>query len=122
MERDRAGRVDLVMIGSSTGGPNALATLWAQLPKDLPVPVIITQHMPPMFTTLFAERLTQVGTIPVTEGVDGAALQAGHAVLAPGDHHLVLDPNTPDRTGPDHPGTRRSTRAGQRSTRCSRAP
>lgn len=91
----RGGKVDLLMIGSSTGGPNALATLWASLPKDLPVPVIITQHMPPMFTTLFADRLSKIGTVPVVEGTEGVTLKAGHAVLAPGDHHLVLDPNAP---------------------------
>jgi two-component system chemotaxis response regulator CheB len=87
----RSGRVDLVMIGSSTGGPNALATLWADLPRDLGAPVIITQHMPPMFTTLFAERLTKIGTVPVFEGVDGMSVKPGHAYLAPGDHHMVLE-------------------------------
>lgn len=91
----RGGRVDLLLIGSSTGGPNALATIWALLPKDLPVPVLMTQHMPPMFTTLFAERLTKIGTVPVAEGADGMVLKPGHAILAPGDHHLVLDPNVP---------------------------
>lgn len=91
----RSGRIDLVMIGSSTGGPNALATVWAQLPRDFPVPIIITQHMPPMFTTLFSERLTKLGTVPVAEASDGMVLKPGHAFLAPGDHHLVLDSHAP---------------------------
>jgi two-component system chemotaxis response regulator CheB len=91
----RSGRVDLLVIGSSTGGPNALATVFAQLPKDLGVPILITQHMPPMFTTLFAERLTKINTIPVTEATDGLILKPNQAFLAPGDHHLVLDPNAP---------------------------
>jgi len=92
----RSTKIDLVMIGSSTGGPNALATIWAHLPRDFPVPIIITQHMPPMFTTLFAERLTKMGTIPVSEATDGMVLKPGAAFLAPGDHHLVLDANAPN--------------------------
>src|SRR5262249_52979863 len=51
-------RIEVVAVGTSTGGPNALADLFAGLPADLPVPVVIVQHMPPMFTRLLAERLS----------------------------------------------------------------
>ncbi len=91
----RSGRVEAVLIGCSTGGPNALAAIWARLPRDLPVPVLITQHMPPTFTTLFAERLSKIGTLPVVEATDGTMLRPGAAVVAPGDHHLALDPHAP---------------------------
>jgi two-component system, chemotaxis family, protein-glutamate methylesterase/glutaminase len=50
-------RIDVVAIGTSTGGPNALSALIPQLPADFPVPIVIVQHMPPLFTRLLAERL-----------------------------------------------------------------
>lgn len=84
-------RVEVVVIGSSTGGPNALAALWPHLPADLPVPVLIVQHMPPMFTRLLAERLSRSGTMPVHEATDGESLVRGHAYIAPGDHHMVIE-------------------------------
>jgi two-component system chemotaxis response regulator CheB len=84
-------RVEVVVIGSSTGGPNALAALWPHLPAELPVPVLIVQHMPPMFTRLLAERLSRSGPMPVHEAVDGEVLVRGHAYIAPGDHHMVIE-------------------------------
>lgn len=84
-------RVEVVVIGSSTGGPNALAALWPHLPADLPVPVLIVQHMPPMFTRLLAERLSRSGPMPVHEATDGENLVRGHAYIAPGDHHMVIE-------------------------------
>lgn len=83
-------RVDIVAIGVSTGGPNALAELLPQLPADFPVPVVIVQHMPPLFTKLLAERLAAKSAIQVKEGVAGAFLQPGHAWVAPGDFHMVV--------------------------------
>jgi two-component system chemotaxis response regulator CheB len=80
----------LVVIGVSTGGPNALAAIWSQLPK-LRVPVLICQHMPPVFTAMLAQRLDAAGTVPVSEGVDGAELEPGRAWLAPGNHHMVVE-------------------------------
>jgi two-component system, chemotaxis family, protein-glutamate methylesterase/glutaminase len=84
------GRIEVVAIGVSTGGPNALAALFAALPGDLPVPIVVVQHMPPVFTRLLAERLTTRTPVHVHEATDGMVLEPGHGYLAPGDHHMVL--------------------------------
>ncbi|BBD61311.1 protein-glutamate methylesterase CheB [Nostoc sp. HK-01] len=81
---------DVVAIGVSTGGPNALATLLSEIPADFSVPILIVQHMPPMFTKLLAERLSSKCQIPVEEAVAGVPLKAGKAWLAPGDFHLIV--------------------------------
>jgi two-component system chemotaxis response regulator CheB len=86
----RIGRIEAVVIGVSTGGPNALADIFQTLPADLPVPVMIVQHMPPMFTRLLAERLTATSKLPVREAVSGAALRIGQALIAPGDFHMTV--------------------------------
>ncbi len=65
----RSGRVDIVAIGVSTGGPTALAKLIPTLPAPLPVPMVIVQHMPPMFTKILAERLDAKSALRVMEGV-----------------------------------------------------
>ena len=84
------GAVQVLAIGSSTGGPNALAEIFARLPADFSVPIVIVQHMPPMFTRLLAERLSAQFPIPVHEGSSGSLLQPGHAWIAPGDHHMIV--------------------------------
>jgi two-component system, chemotaxis family, protein-glutamate methylesterase/glutaminase len=86
----RPGQVDVVAIGTSTGGPNALAELFGQLPSGFPVPLVIVQHMPPMFTRLLSERLTAKSTVRVEEGSSGGLLQPGHAWIAPGDYHMIV--------------------------------
>jgi two-component system chemotaxis response regulator CheB len=83
-------RVDVVAIGVSTGGPNALAVLLRELPANLSVPILIVQHMPPMFTKLLAERLSSKCQIRVNEAVPGVVLEPGQAWIAPGDFHLVV--------------------------------
>jgi two-component system chemotaxis response regulator CheB len=83
-------RVEAVVIGVSTGGPNALAEVTAGLPRDLPVPVLVVQHMPPMFTKLLAERLDARSPLRVGEAGGGEAPVPGTVWLAPGDHHLVV--------------------------------
>lgn len=93
-ERDR--RIDLVAIAASTGGPNALTELFTTLPADFPVPILIVQHMPPMFTRLLAERLSAKSAIRVEEGRTGESLRPGQAWIAPGDYHMLL---TRDSTG-----------------------
>jgi two-component system chemotaxis response regulator CheB len=85
-----AGRVDVVAVAASTGGPNALADLFAGLPADFPVPVLVVQHMPPMFTRLLAERLAARHTMRVEEGRAGEVLRPGHAWVAPGDNHMAV--------------------------------
>jgi two-component system chemotaxis response regulator CheB len=87
--RAKAG-IDIVALGCSTGGPNALSQLFAQLRPSLPVPIVITQHMPPVFTRLLAERLTASTPFTVHEARNGDVLVPGQAWLAPGDHHLCL--------------------------------
>jgi len=81
-------RIDAVAIGVSTGGPNALGRIIPELPRDFPVPVLIVQHMPPLFTTLLAQRLAQTSRIEVVEGVAGEPLRPGRVWIAPGDHHM----------------------------------
>jgi two-component system chemotaxis response regulator CheB len=83
-------RIDLLAIGASTGGPNALAELFLGLPPDFPVPILIVQHMPPMFTRLLAERLSKNSEIPTVEATAGVALTPGKAWIAPGDYHLEV--------------------------------
>jgi two-component system chemotaxis response regulator CheB len=80
----------VLVIGSSTGGPEALARVLPQLPANLPVPVLLTQHMPPVFTTQFAQRLDRLSALRVVEATDGAPLLPGTVHLAPGDRHLVV--------------------------------
>ena len=84
------GPVDIIAIGASTGGPDALALILAQLPADFPVPVVVVQHMPPLFTRLFAQRLHSAGQVVVREAKDGDVVEAGTVLIAPGDFHLSL--------------------------------
>jgi two-component system chemotaxis response regulator CheB len=90
VRRGPQGRVDIIAIGSSTGGPDALTKVLTGLPTDLPVPVVVTQHMPPVFTRMFAERLDRSTQLTVVEAADGMAVVAGTVYIAPGDRHLVL--------------------------------
>ena len=83
-------RIELVAIGTSTGGPNALAEVLPRIPKDFPVPLVVVQHMPPIFTRLLADRLAGRSAIPVEEGSDGALLSPGHAWIAPGNFHMTV--------------------------------
>jgi two-component system chemotaxis response regulator CheB len=83
-------RIDIVAIGTSTGGPNALAEVLPRIPADFPVPVVIVQHMPPIFTRLLAARLAGRSTIIVEEGRSGVNLTAGHAWIAPGNFHMTV--------------------------------
>jgi len=86
-----AQRVDILAIGTSTGGPNALADLLPGIPRDFPIPIVIVQHMPPLFTRLLAERLDKQCAIRIHEGAPGRTLDPGHAWIAPGDHHMVVE-------------------------------
>src|SRR5580658_10467401 len=102
-------RIEIVAIGTSTGGPNALAEVLPRIPDDFPVPIVVVQHMPPIFTRLLAERLASHSVIPVEEGSAGVVLSPGRAWIAPGDFHmrvtraaagcrLNLDQGTPENS------------------------
>jgi len=88
----RAGnqRIDILAIGVSTGGPNALAEVIPRLPEDFPVPVVVVQHMPPLFTRLLAERLNSRSPLSVQEAEAGKALERGQVWIAPGDYHMAV--------------------------------
>jgi two-component system, chemotaxis family, protein-glutamate methylesterase/glutaminase len=83
-------RIEIVAIGTSTGGPNALAAVLPGLARDFPVPIVIVQHMPPIFTRMLAERLASRSAISVREAVEGAVLAPGVAWIAPGDFHMKV--------------------------------
>jgi two-component system chemotaxis response regulator CheB len=83
--------VEVVAIGASTGGPNALATLLTQLPAEFPAPIVIVQHMLATFTRHFAVRLAAQCRIKIVEANAGDLLIAGHAYIARGDHHLLVE-------------------------------
>jgi two-component system, chemotaxis family, protein-glutamate methylesterase/glutaminase len=83
-------RIEMVSIGTSTGGPNALAEVLLQIPKNFPVPIVLVQHMPPIFTRLLADRLAAHCEIPVHEASAGVIVSPGHAWIAPGNYHMRL--------------------------------
>lgn len=87
----------LVVIGSSTGGPAALQQILTQLPANFPYPILLVQHMPKTFTSVFASRLDQQCNISVKEAEDGDQLIPGRALLAPGGHQMIIDPRGQDR-------------------------
>ncbi|QJW98026.1 protein-glutamate methylesterase/protein-glutamine glutaminase [Frigoriglobus tundricola] len=95
LPRAGRGRVEVVVIGVSTGGPNALAHVLPELPADFPVPVLIVQHMPPVFTNLLAERLGKASRIPIKEAAGGERLAPRRGWLAPGGYHLEIAPAPP---------------------------
>lgn len=82
------GRVDVIAVAASTGGPNALTDLFGALSADLPVPVVVVQHMPPTFTRLLADRLNARGPLRVYEGRAGEVPGPGTVWIAPGDFHM----------------------------------
>ncbi|WP_027857820.1 protein-glutamate methylesterase/protein-glutamine glutaminase [Marinobacterium jannaschii] len=82
---------DLMVIGSSTGGPAALQQILTQLPANFPYPILLVQHMPGTFTSVFAQRLNQQCAIEVREARDGDQIKPGLALLAPGGHQMILD-------------------------------
>jgi len=83
-------RIDIVAIGSSTGGPNALQAVLSKIPADFPVPIVIVQHMPPVFTKHLADRLHQLTSLTVVEAKRGDTIFPGGVWIAPGDYHMTL--------------------------------
>ena len=81
-------RPKVLAIGVSTGGPSALASILPSLPSGFPLPVLLVQHMPPMFTRLLAERLNATCQLKVIEAVESEPVTAGKILIAPGDYHM----------------------------------
>jgi two-component system chemotaxis response regulator CheB len=83
-------RPQVIALASATGGPNALADVIPRLPKDLPVPVLVVQHMPAIFTRCLAERLAERSALRVIEVQGNEPLEAGTVYIAQGGFHLEL--------------------------------
>lgn len=89
--RGLKGKVKILVIGASTGGPVALSEVIQKLPASFPLPVVIIQHMPENFTRAFAERLDKLCAVRVAEANDGVMLQPGQVLVAPGGKQLIFD-------------------------------
>lgn len=89
--RSATSRIDLVAIATSTGGPNALGEVVPKLPPDFPVPIVIVQHMPAMFTKLLSARLNTLSELKVEEAREGEKLEKGQVWIAPGDYHMIVN-------------------------------
>lgn len=81
----------VVVIGSSTGGPNALQDVLKSLPRDFALPIFIVQHMPPLFTPMLAKHLERDGGRPCAEAQDGQPIERGHTYIAPGGFHVAVE-------------------------------
>ena len=82
--------VDVVVMAASTGGPNALAEILPAVGGPLRVPILVVQHMPPVFTMILAQRLDRAAAVPVAEAQPGEPVVPGRVYLAPGGHHLAV--------------------------------
>jgi two-component system chemotaxis response regulator CheB len=85
------GAYELVSVGTSTGGPVALKAMLSRLPGDFPLPIVVVQHMPPVFTKAFADRLDSCCTLSVKEAEDGDPVLPGSVLIAPGDFHMSVE-------------------------------
>ncbi|MGF1630221.1 MAG: chemotaxis response regulator protein-glutamate methylesterase [Kiloniellaceae bacterium] len=81
----------IIAIGSSTGGPQALLEVLRDMAASVKLPILITQHMPPTFTTLLAEHIERATGVRCAEGKDGEVITAGRIYLAPGSYHMVVE-------------------------------
>lgn len=88
---------DILAVGSSTGGPQALFDFFKALPKTLGLPVVLTQHMPATFTAILAEHITRMTGWSCAEAKDGELLEVGKILLAPGDFHMTVVQKGPQR-------------------------
>lgn len=80
----------VLAIGVSTGGPQSLTKIIPMLPEDFPIPIVMVQHMPPLFTASLAQSLDKVSKLKVTEAVDGEPAVKGKVLIAPGGKHMIL--------------------------------
>ncbi|MBY0401508.1 chemotaxis-specific protein-glutamate methyltransferase CheB [Myxococcota bacterium] len=81
----------LIVIGTSTGGPKVLQAILPELPASYPIPILVVQHMPPAFTATLAKSLDQRCKLRVHEAWEGAEAKAGEVWIAPGDYHMTLE-------------------------------
>jgi two-component system, chemotaxis family, protein-glutamate methylesterase/glutaminase len=88
--REITNRIDIVAIGISTGGPNALRQLLGEIRKDFPVPILVVQHMPAGFTREFAGSLDKLCPLNVKEAEEGDVLKPGRVFIAPGGYHMTV--------------------------------
>ena len=89
--REKLRGIELVVIGTSTGGPAALQKIFKTLPSNFNKPIVIVQHMPASFTSAFAERLNNLSGLTVKEAQEGDVLRPGHVYVAPGGKQLIVD-------------------------------
>lgn len=88
-KREKSGTIQLIAIGASTGGTQAIDCILRDLPNNLP-PIVIVQHMPEHFTKLFANRLASTSGLLVKEAENGDLLEEGHVYVAPGNQHILI--------------------------------
>ncbi len=86
-----SGKIDIVAIGISTGGPNALRVLLSEIKEDFKVPIVIVQHMPEGFTAEFAKSLRRVCPLDVKEAEDNDLIAPGRVLIAPGNKHMKIE-------------------------------
>jgi len=87
----KAGKTEIIAIGISTGGPDALRVVFSKLDRDLAVPIVVVQHMPPGFTNEFAKSLDRICPLDVKEAEEGDAIQNGRILIAQGNKHLEVE-------------------------------
>ena len=85
------GALEIIAIGISTGGPNALREVFAKISGDIKQPIVVVQHMPAGFTSEFANSLDRICPLEVKEAQDGDLLKPGRILIAPGSHHLIVE-------------------------------
>ena len=87
----KPGNIEIIAIGISTGGPNALREVFAKLDPDLPQPIVVVQHMPAGFTEEFANSLDRICPLEVKEASEGDLVKPGRILIAPGDKHIIIE-------------------------------
>jgi two-component system chemotaxis response regulator CheB len=87
----QGGPIEIIAIGISTGGPNALREVFAKIDPELSQPILVVQHMPPGFTEEFAKSLDRICPLEVKEAADGDLIKSGRILIAPGDHHIEIE-------------------------------
>jgi two-component system, chemotaxis family, protein-glutamate methylesterase/glutaminase len=85
------GPLEIIAIGISTGGPNALRYMLAEIDPEIGLPIVVVQHMPPGFTAEFARSLDRICPLEVKEAADGDVIKPGRVLIAPGDRHLTVE-------------------------------